>query len=159
KPDNLHVGDDGIGRLFDLGVSKYPKEKRLTTGGTTLGTIHYMSPEQLRHPQTIDPRSDLFSFGIILYELISGKYAFAVDGVVPQDPFGLGYRTIHEPHLPLREAAPYVPPYIEAIVERCLQKKPEDRYVSAEDLWVPLTAALERLLMGLGENAPPPIAE
>src|SRR5262249_46538520 len=92
KPDNLHVGDDGIGRLFDLGVSKYPKEKRLTTGGTTLGTIHYMSPEQLRHPQTIDPRSDLFSFGIILYELISGKYAFAVDGVVPQDTFALGYR-------------------------------------------------------------------
>src|SRR5580692_11281127 len=83
KPDNVFVRDDGLVRLCDLGVSQFPREDRITTEGTTIGTVEYMSPEQLYTPQLMGPRSDLFAVGAVLYEAIAGVSPFALDGKLP----------------------------------------------------------------------------
>ncbi|MEO7327638.1 MAG: serine/threonine-protein kinase [Minicystis sp.] len=134
KPDNLHVRDDGHVSLFDLGTARIPKAARLTTRGYTLGTLDYMSPEQLLDPDSIDARSDLFSLGSMLYEALSGRNPFGGVGDDVNDKQAIGIRITMRPHPPLLTVpgAQHVPSYVAAIVERLLEKSPADRYRSAE---------------------------
>ena len=129
KPANVMVDAWSRAKLTDFGVAHIPASS-MTQTGATLGSPRYMSPEQVLG-QPPDPRSDLFSLGVVLYEMLTGRNPF----MRPNDTaFSLMHRIAGEPHLPLREAAPDVPRGFERILDRALAKKAESRYQRAAEL-------------------------
>lgn len=158
KPENVHIGDDGIVHLFDLGSSYFPREARLTSRNVTIGTVQYMSPEQLEKPDQLDARSDLFSAGTMLYELLSGRLPFSLDTGEGDQTRALGFKIILGTHIPLHEVAPHVPPVVADIVEKLLHKNASQRYSSAKVLSTFLGAAYDEVLLPFGQNAPATLA-
>ncbi len=140
KPENIVLDADGEPKILDFGLAKLdPRagggppelaatESRLTEEGHLLGTPLYMSPEQMLG-EDVDGRSDLFSLGIVLYEMLAGKRPFA-GATVGQVLVAI----TRDEAIPLREVAPEVPESLQAIVERCLRKRRDDRYATARDL-------------------------
>lgn len=137
KPQNIIINSRGDLKVLDFGLSKFiysgnhPEAKTqslLSESGMVIGTMPYMSPEQLRDEE-LDFRSDLFSFGVLLYELATGEQPFARSTSVATISAILN----HEP-LPLRAVNPSTPQALEEIVDKCLKKKREDRYQSARQL-------------------------
>jgi len=100
----------------------------LTQAGTTVGTPQYMSPEQVGGKET-DARSDIFSFGAVLYELITGKKAFEGKTAV-----SVMAAVLRETPAPMTALMPVTPPALDRIVKRCLEKDPDDRWQTARDL-------------------------
>lgn len=144
KPENVHIATDGRVILFDLGAGKIQQESLLTTDQySTIGTITYMSPEQILRPSTIDARSDLFAVGALFYELLTRRHPFRRGDPEADGAMQIGARIISEAPPPIRLVAPWVPDDIAALVDRCLQKRPEDRPASAAMLGAMLRAARE----------------
>ena len=136
KPANLFLAcrpDGGnVIKMLDFGISKAmrsrPEEKKLT-GQAVLGSPVYMSPEQLRNAKDIDARADIWSLGIVAYELLSGKPPFDGDGV------GEIFAAILEKDpVPIHTVNWRLPPEISDIIAKCLQRKPEDRWTDAAEL-------------------------
>ncbi|MFH1833467.1 MAG: bifunctional serine/threonine-protein kinase/formylglycine-generating enzyme family protein, partial [bacterium] len=139
KPSNVFITGDGIVKIIDFGLAKLADHTRVTRAGTTLGTVAYMSPEQARG-EDVDPRSDIWSLGVILYEMLSGRLPFA--GGHEQ---ALIYAILNERPSPIRQALPLVLVEVERVLSRALQKDPCQRYPSAEEMLEDLKSCQEAL--------------
>ena len=129
KPANVMLDSHGRAKLTDFGVARLPSSE-MTQTGDTLGSPKYMSPEQVLG-QPADPRADIFSLGIVLFEMLTGRHPFVQEN---DTAFSLMHRIAGEPHVPLRQADPQVPPAFEKIVNRALAKKPAERYARAAEM-------------------------
>ena len=172
KPSNVHLSLDGVTRALDLGVAKSKEPNvHLTTTGTVVGTLPFMSPEQLDNLTPVDVRSDLWAATVLLYVLITGVHPFGdARFASPGNKIVLGYRILRDPHRPLtsvlkgsareglneRETAEQLAaePWLDQIIDRGLAKDPERRHRSAEELAQVLTAALDFLQTKTGRAEP-----
>ena len=130
KPANIVVSAAGRAKLTDFGVAYVPASN-VTQHGAALGSPRYMAPEQVLG-QPIDARADIFSLGVVLYELLTGRNPFQWPG--DTTVYALLQRIAGEPHPPLRQADSRIPLGFERIVDRALAKRPQDRYASAAEL-------------------------
>ncbi len=128
KPGNIVFSTDGNLKLVDFGIAKQVDQPGTTSEVLNPGTLLYMSPEQIRGDE-VDARSDLFSFGTILYEMITGCHPFA--GEYEQV---IGYKILNEDPEPAGTYSKGIPRDLEMIVTRCLEKEPEMRYAGAEEI-------------------------
>lgn len=135
KPENIMIRKDGVVKVLDFGLAKFGntdgksfQEGLSTQTGIVMGTVSYMSPEQARG-QKVDHRADIFSLGVMLYEMLSGKKPF--EGATPSDV--MAAVLVKEPE-PLEQVVSNIPSALQRIVKRCLEKLPEKRFQSAGDL-------------------------
>lgn len=154
KPGNVLFDDDGNAFLGDFGIVKLTNEsKSFTQTGGTLGTPYYMSPEQIREPQTIDHRTDLYSLGVILYEMLTGNLPYE-----SESSFDLQNMHVNNPIPSLLAANSELPQALEDVIQKAMAKNREDRYDTAKalvnDLEVAATAPAPAAAM-----APPPAPE
>ncbi|HVT02828.1 MAG TPA: serine/threonine-protein kinase [Thermoanaerobaculia bacterium] len=126
KPANILVGSDGRARVADFGIAR-PQTSNLTASGALMGTPNYMSPEQVKGVN-VSTRSDLFSVGAMLYEMLTGKKPFP-----GEDLPGILYKVVHEQPLSAKHMRPDITDELETFVNRLMAKKPEDRFASAGD--------------------------
>ena len=134
KPDNVMLmkGSRGLVKLMDFGLAQLAGSSKLTQHGTTLGTMAYMSPEQVEGAKT-DYHTDIWALGVVLYEMVTGQLPFRGEF----DP-AIVFSIVHEPPEPLTALRTGVPKELERIVNKCLAKKAEERYQHADELLVDL---------------------
>ncbi len=128
KSSNVMVTNDGRAVLMDFGIAYASSEARLTQTGTVLGTPEYMSPEQARG-HDVDSRGDIYSLGVVLYEILTGKLPFTGG-----HPMSVVYKVLHEGYKAPRAIRDDIPEWLEAIVARCLAKDADLRYQTGEEM-------------------------
>jgi serine/threonine protein kinase/Flp pilus assembly protein TadD len=155
KPENIMLREDGLVKVLDFGLAKLTEKKTEdvdneattraqvnTQAGMILGTVAYMSPEQARGKQ-VDARTDIFSFGVVLHEVLAGKPPFEGENAI--EIFG---SILHKEPVPLSRQMPEVPREIERIINKALRKDREERYQTAKDFLIDLKDLRETLAFG-----------
>ena len=167
KPDNIMITRDGHAKILDFGLAKLIERETMpsadssevatavmpqhSTPGAVMGTIGYMSPEQAQgKSKEIDQRSDIFSFGCILFEAATGKKPFEGESVIKSL-----HMVVYEPAPPLTELNPSAPPELQRIVRRCLAKDPDDRYQSIKEVAIELKELRREITAGVNTTVPP----
>jgi hypothetical protein len=147
KPGNVLMTREGGVKVTDFGIARAANStENLTQTGAVMGTATYFSPEQAQG-LTVDPRSDIYSLGVVLYEMVTGRPPFVGDG-----PMVVAYKHVNEPVPDPRQLNPSVSPSAQAIIMKCLAKDPGRRYSSADEL----RADLLRFRQGRPVTAPLP---
>lgn len=125
KPQNIIISREGKVKVTDFGIAKAASSNTITSNA--MGSVHYISPEQARGGYS-DEKSDIYSLGVTLYEMLIGKVPFEGDNAV-----SVALLHIQGEATPLRQLDPTIPPSLDKIVQKCMQKKPERRYLSASE--------------------------
>lgn len=134
KPQNIIISKDGKVKVTDFGIAKATNSNTITSNA--MGSVHYLSPEQARGGYS-DEKSDIYSLGVTMYEMLSGKVPFAGDNTV-----SVALLHIQGEAMPLRELDSEIPVSIDKIVQKCMQKRPERRYHTASELITDLKKAI-----------------
>jgi serine/threonine protein kinase len=143
KPSNILLDENRTPYLGDFGIVLATNEKRITRTGTAMGTALYMSPEQIKGPGSVDRRSDVYSFGCVLYEMLTGEPPFNADSTGQGDTdFTIKLAHVQQAPPPLRQKNPALSAEMEAVVMHCLAKNPAERYGTCRELRDALSAAM-----------------
>jgi tetratricopeptide (TPR) repeat protein/predicted Ser/Thr protein kinase len=127
KPANVIVQPDGVVKLLDFGIARQEKtDRNLTRTGHVIGTVQYMAPERLKN-EPFDGRSDIFSVGVMMFQLLTGQLPFSGDYSIVQ-------KILADKHPPLRQFLHEYPPVLDGILDRALAKNPDDRYSTADEM-------------------------
>jgi TolB-like protein/predicted Ser/Thr protein kinase len=159
KPENIMVADSGYYKVLDFGVARLedvssteaqntqtPTRTWHTRAGTLIGTVAYMSPEQILG-KTADPRSDIFSLGSVLYEMATSEAAFPG----PSD-IAVAHAVAYETPRPVRETRKEIPRSVAAVIDKCLAKQPDDRYQTTDELVLDLRLLRTTTMTGSGST-------
>jgi serine/threonine-protein kinase len=133
KPQNIIIEPTGGLKVMDFGIARLTQDRGMTATGTVIGTPDYMSPEQARG-LNLDFRSDIYSTGVVLYELFTGTLPFEGDS-----PLAVVLKHVQEKPPPPQAKNPKIDPKIAAIILKCMQKDPDDRFQSVNQLYEALT--------------------
>jgi len=138
KPANVIVQTDGVAKLLDFGIARQEKtDGRLTRTGHVIGTIQYMAPERLKD-EAFDGRSDIFSVGVMMFQLLTGQLPFTGD-------YSIVEKILTGKHPPLSQFLKEYPPVLDGILDRALAKNPADRYSTADEMAAEIASLAEEL--------------
>lgn len=128
KPQNIMLLKNGVIKVMDFGIAKLPNAETITMTDKAIGTVYYISPEQVTGGD-IDARSDIYSLGAMMYEMATGSLPFTAE-----TPVSVALMQVNDNPTPPREVNPHIPLGLEQIIMRAMEKSPEERYQSAEEM-------------------------
>ncbi len=143
KPSNIRILQDGAVKIMDFGIAKsFQSESTLTQTGITLGTAAYLAPEQIRG-EAVDPRTDIFSLGVLAYELLTGQKPFRGEHIST-----VLFKILNEKPDPVSRQNPEIPPSVDRAVEKAIEKSPPNRYESVAEFKRDLAAIVKQIPAG-----------